>query len=138
MRVSWLVSGWGQSLPKDFDVSLPETWAIISSKDKVLNIVAAAKGSLGEVSIQGTKEETGWEFTAGIDLAASNLSRVYKPLAAFDDFVGLTDIVMILSSRAAPDFDFPDTDQAQAIPVSVHGTADGGVALAEPAVPVAR
>jgi L-aspartate oxidase len=34
--------------------------------------------------------------------------------------------------------DFPDTDQAQAIPVSVHGTADGGVALVEPAVPVAR
>ena len=98
-------------LPKDFDVSLPETWAIISRKDEVLNIVAAAKGSLGEVSIQGTKEEMGWEFTAGIDLAASNLSRVYKPLAAFDDFVGLTDIVMILSSRAAPDFDFPDTDQ---------------------------
>ena len=34
--------------------------------------------------------------------------------------------------------DFPDTDPAQAIPVSVHGTADGRVALAEPAVPVAR
>jgi L-aspartate oxidase len=34
--------------------------------------------------------------------------------------------------------DFPDTDPAQAIPVSVHGTADGGVALVEPAVPVAR
>jgi len=100
-------------LPSSFDVSLPETWAIISSKDKILNIIAAAKGSLGEVSIQGTKEETGWEFTAGIDLAASNFSSisVLKPLAAFDDFVGLTDIVMILSSRAAPEFDFPDTDQ---------------------------
>ena len=34
--------------------------------------------------------------------------------------------------------DFPDTDPAQAVPVSVHGTADGGVAIAEPAVPVAR
>jgi L-aspartate oxidase len=34
--------------------------------------------------------------------------------------------------------DFPDTDPAQAVSVSVHGTADGGVALAEPAVPVAR
>jgi L-aspartate oxidase len=34
--------------------------------------------------------------------------------------------------------DFPDTDPAQAVPVSVHGTADGGVALVEPAVPVAR
>jgi len=100
-------------LPANFDVSLPETWAIISSKDKILKIVAAAKGSLGEVSIQGTKEDTGWQFTAGIDLAASNFSSiaVLKPLAAFDDFVGLTDIVMILSSQAAPDFDFPDTDQ---------------------------
>jgi L-aspartate oxidase len=34
--------------------------------------------------------------------------------------------------------DFPDTDPAQAVPVSVHGTADGGVAIAEPAIPVAR
>ena len=32
--------------------------------------------------------------------------------------------------------DFPDTDPAQAFPVSVHGTADGRVALA--AIPVAR
>jgi L-aspartate oxidase len=38
--------------------------------------------------------------------------------------------------------DFPDTDPAQAVPVSVHGGADGSVALAEPvtalAVPAAR
>jgi L-aspartate oxidase len=34
--------------------------------------------------------------------------------------------------------DFPDTDPAQAVPVRVHGTADGRVGIAEPAVPVAR
>ena len=38
--------------------------------------------------------------------------------------------------------DFPDTDPAQAVPVSVHSAADGSVALAEPvtalAVPAAR
>jgi L-aspartate oxidase len=34
--------------------------------------------------------------------------------------------------------DFPDTDPAQAIPVNVHAHADGRIALAEPAVPVAR
>jgi L-aspartate oxidase len=34
--------------------------------------------------------------------------------------------------------DFPDTDPAQAVPVRMRGTADGRVAMAEPAVPVAR
>ena len=34
--------------------------------------------------------------------------------------------------------DFPDTDPAQAVPVRVHGTVDGRVAIVEPAVPVAR
>jgi L-aspartate oxidase len=34
--------------------------------------------------------------------------------------------------------DFPDTDPAQAVPVSVHAHADGRVALAESAVPVTR
>jgi L-aspartate oxidase len=34
--------------------------------------------------------------------------------------------------------DFPDTDAAQAVPESVHGTADGRVAVVEPAVPAAR
>ena len=34
--------------------------------------------------------------------------------------------------------DFPDTDPAQAVPVRVHGTTEGRVALAEPAVPVTR
>ncbi|MFN0143762.1 MAG: L-aspartate oxidase, partial [Mycobacterium sp.] len=34
--------------------------------------------------------------------------------------------------------DFPDTDPAQAVPVSVHAHADGRVTLAESAVPVAR
>jgi L-aspartate oxidase len=34
--------------------------------------------------------------------------------------------------------DFPDTDPAQADPVRVHGTADGRVAVVEPAVHVAR
>jgi L-aspartate oxidase len=34
--------------------------------------------------------------------------------------------------------DFPDTDPAQAVPVRAHGTADGRVAVVEPAVPVAR
>ena len=34
--------------------------------------------------------------------------------------------------------DFPDTDPVQAVPVSVHARADGRVALAESAVPVAR
>ena len=34
--------------------------------------------------------------------------------------------------------DFPDTDPAQAIPVSAHAHTDGHIALVEPAVPVAR
>jgi L-aspartate oxidase len=34
--------------------------------------------------------------------------------------------------------DFPDTDPAQAVPVSVHADADGRVVLAASAVPVAR
>ena len=34
--------------------------------------------------------------------------------------------------------DFPDTDAAQAVSVSMHGTADDRVTLVEPAVPVAR
>jgi L-aspartate oxidase len=34
--------------------------------------------------------------------------------------------------------DFPDTDAAQAVPESVYGTADGRVAVVEPAVPAAR
>ncbi len=102
-------------LPKGFDVALPETWVIISRSSGTLTIVAAAKGTLGEVAIQGTKDSSGWGVTAGIELAATNLSSfsALKPLAAFDDFVGLTDIMLVVSSVAAPSFDFPDTDQFQ-------------------------
>ena len=65
---------------------------------------------------------------------------------------GVEDVALTLSARAVAVAalartetrgchhrgDFPDTDPAQAVPVRVHGTDDGRVAVVEPAVPFAR
>lgn len=107
----------GLKLPQNFDVSLPETWGIIQSSGGQLTFTAAASGSIGEAIFQVTKG-TSWDAVAGLDLQIQKLADLpalkSSPVAAFDNFVGLTDIMMVLSSQALSDFNFPDVEQFNA------------------------
>jgi L-aspartate oxidase len=86
----------------------------------------------------------------GLDLLIGELDRaVPRTMVTRAD---VEDVALTMSARAVAAAalartetrgchhrgDFPDTDPAQAVPVSVHGGADGRVTLAEPAVPVTR
>jgi len=113
----------GLKLPQNFDVSLPKTWGIIEGSGGQLTFIAAASGSIGEVLFQAT-QGTSWNAVAGLDLQIQKLADLpalqSSPLAAFDNFVGLADIMMVLSSQALPDFNFPDVDQFNAPDVHLN------------------
>lgn len=102
-------------LPNKFDIQLPETWGIIQSSSGQVTFKAAALGSIGELLFQATRKATSWDAVAGLDLQISKLADLpalqSTPLPAFDSFVGLTDIMMVLSSEALSNFNFPEVHQ---------------------------
>ncbi len=112
----------GLKLPKNFDVSLPETWGIIQSSGGQLTFTAAASASIGEAIFQVTRVAS-WDAVAGLDLQIQKLADLpalqSSPLAAFDNFVGLTDIMMVVSSQTLSSFNFPDVEQFNA-PATAH------------------
>ena len=105
-------------LPKKFNVPLPETWGIAQRSGGELTFLAAAKGNVGQVLVNASKASSGWNAVAGLDLKVKKLADLPAlksiGLATFDDFVGLSDIMMVLSTQDLSTFDFPDVSQFNA------------------------
>jgi hypothetical protein len=59
-----------------------------------------------------------WQVAVGFQLYVANIATLPglrgSPLAVFDRFIGLRNIMMVISSYADPEFDFPDVTTFQA------------------------
>ncbi|HEY0378761.1 MAG TPA: hypothetical protein VGC87_17730 [Pyrinomonadaceae bacterium] len=101
----------GLELPAGFDVDIEEGSVMIERQGGGLafNLLAAV-GGLGTLAFTARKQEA-WGIAVGLDLNAGGLSSVpwLQPLAAFESFVGLEQLLVVISSLAQPDFQFPDS-----------------------------
>jgi hypothetical protein len=104
----------GLTMLAGFDVTMPETTVLIQRTGGELSLNAACKmGSAGTLCFVANQAPA-WEVAAGLWLNVPTIAAIPglhgSKLALFDQFVGLTDIVMIIASQANAHFDFPDLD----------------------------
>jgi hypothetical protein len=107
----------GLALPRGFDVVLPTSWIVVRRSGGSLSLQAAASSpGLGEFVFTAS-HAADWQVAAGFQLDVANLAALPglsgSPLAALDRFVGLSDLMMVLSSHDDADFDFPDLGSFQ-------------------------
>ncbi|MBV9248738.1 MAG: hypothetical protein JO227_05765, partial [Acetobacteraceae bacterium] len=101
-----------------FEVPMPTTLVVIKRSGKTFSLTAAsAIPNVGE-AVFIASHDTQWQAALGFRLDVSNLASLPglhgSTLAAFDNFVGLSNVMMVLSSYGDADFDFPELDSFQA------------------------
>jgi hypothetical protein len=102
------------SMLPGFDVTMPETTVLITRTGGAISVNAACKiNAIGTLCFVAS-EAPAWQVAAGAWLDVANIAAIPglhgSKLAMFDQFVGLTDIVMVIASQANAHFDFPDLD----------------------------
>jgi hypothetical protein len=112
----------GVTVPDGFDVVFSQSYILIE-EDAAGNLmfsVSAVVGGLGLVAFTFEKSG-GWGYATGIQLDTGGLANLpgLASLARFEDFVGLEEILMLVSSLDDPGFTFPDMARFNAEPV--HG-----------------
>ncbi len=104
------ICGASMPWPSGFDIDLDQSIVLIEEQGTNLSLnVAADVKDLGLFALTVQKQAT-WGFALGVDLQVSNLSALpgLSILAPFDAFIGLDALLLIFSSLAQPDFQFPD------------------------------
>lgn len=97
--------------PGDFDLSLDDTSVVISGQQGDLTFTAATDiAQAGLFTISVSRASGSWGFVAGVDLAAASLATTagLAALAAFEQFTGLDNLVLVVSTVTDPQFTFPD------------------------------
>jgi len=105
-------------LTPGFEVVLPTTSVLIKRTGSTLSLsVAAVITNIGEV-VFVAQYDTKWQVAVGFDLDVSQIAALPglsgSKLASLDSFIGLTDLMMVISSYDDADFDFPDLSSFQA------------------------
>ncbi|MDB4897562.1 MAG: hypothetical protein JWN15_3824, partial [Firmicutes bacterium] len=99
----------GIALPSGFDIDLKGTSVLIEKQAADLTFSAATIiDGMGLLAFTAEKQGQ-WGFAVGVDLPGG-LPTVpgVAALAAFDSFVGLEKLMLVVSSIAQPGFQFPD------------------------------
>ena len=99
----------GLTLPQGFDIDLKQSYVLIEKQDGGLTFSAATDvEGLGLLAFTAQKQGQ-WGFAVGVDLKGG-LSALpgLGVLAAFESFVGLDTLLLVLSSLDQPGFQFPD------------------------------
>ena len=102
-------------LPNGFDVILPRTWGLIEKTGNDLTFRAVGDmGQQGQLALI-VEKHVQWDAAVGLDLNVPGLAALpgFKgnPVAVFDSFVGLSDIMLVVSSMNESHFNFPDLSQ---------------------------
>lgn len=111
--LSSLVSALGLpfAVPIGFDLSLDDSSVLISGEQGDLTFTAATDiTQVGLFTITVSRASGTWGFVAGVDLAVAGLATTagLAALTAFEQFTGLDELVLVVSTVTDPQFTFPD------------------------------
>lgn len=112
----------GVQLPTGFDLDLKQAYALVQEQGSSFTFSAAALvDNVGLVALTAEKT-TGWGFAAGVQLGNGSVSSLpgFGPLSALASFVGLTELLVVVSSLDQLGFQFPDMAAFQAPPLNGH------------------
>lgn len=100
----------GLDLVPGFDITLAQSYVLITKQGNDLTFSAATDvENFGLLAF--TAERQGqWGFAVGMDVGGAGLSAIpgLEALAAFESFIGLEKIMLVVSSLDAAGFTFPD------------------------------
>jgi hypothetical protein len=123
----------GVTLPHGFDLTLTDTFLDIE-KDGSLTFSAATKVNNAMLLELEAVKDGSWGFAAGVQIGNGNPSSMpgFGPLAAIESFVGLGEVLLVLSSLTKPNFTFPglahfDTPTLSGSPLQLPSQASGVV-----------
>jgi hypothetical protein len=109
----------GIELPQTFDLKFEETWVVIEKQGSGLAFTAAT--SVNDVGLVAftAKKMPQWGFATGVDLNVPNLMAIpgLEALAPFQSFVGLDQLMLVVSSLEDPGFEFPSMANFNAPPL---------------------
>ena len=102
---------------RGFEVPMSSTSVLIKRSGGTLNLNAAAMiANIGEV-VFVAEYGSQWEVALGFRLDVATIAGLPglhgSPLAAFDNVIGLSDAMMVISSRDNTQFDFPELSSFQ-------------------------
>lgn len=106
----------GIELPSGFDITFAQTYVLIKKQGAGLVFTAASYiDQFGLVAFTAGKQGQ-WGFAAGIDLDVAGIAALpgLEALAAFDSFVGLEKVMLVVSTLSDPGFTFPSMTQFRA------------------------
>lgn len=111
--LSALVAAFGLpfAVPAGFDLSLDDSSVMISGEQGDLTFTAATDiTQVGLFTISVSRTSGTWGFVAGVDLAVASLATTagLAALTAFEQFTGLDDLALVVSTITDPQFTFPD------------------------------
>lgn len=116
----------GVPLPTGFDIKLDQAFVLIDEQDSNLTLSAAAVvESVGLVAFTAEKSGGQWGFAAGVQLGNGTMSSLpgFGALKAIENFVGLEELLVIVSSLDQTGFTFPAMSAFDAPPLSGHSIA---------------
>jgi hypothetical protein len=102
---------------RGFEVPMPSTSVLIKRSGNTLSLNAAAMiANIGE-AVFVAEYGSQWEVALGFRLDVATIAALPglhgSPLAAFDNVIGLSDAMMVISSRDNAQFDFPELSSFQ-------------------------
>ncbi|HET8774976.1 MAG TPA: hypothetical protein VFP80_14340 [Thermoanaerobaculia bacterium] len=112
----------GVPVPSGFDIDLGQAYALIEEENTAFTFSAAALvNSIGLVALTAQKT-TNWGFAAGVQLGNGSVSSMpgFGALSAIESFVGLEELMLVVSSLDDPGFSFPDMAAFDAPPLQGH------------------
>jgi hypothetical protein len=102
---------------RGFEVPMPSTSVLIKRSGGTLSLNAAAMiANIGE-AVFVAEYGSQWEVALGFRLDVATIAALPglhgSPLATFDNVIGLSDAMMVISSRDNAQFDFPELSNFQ-------------------------
>ncbi len=114
LRLSTLLAADSQRhVPNNFDVDLGTVVVVIRQAGNVLTLTAGASSpTIGEFALKAQQVLGKWGIAAGFEVKTAGIASLPgmkgSPLTSFDSFIGLQNLLMVMSSFDDPHFTFPD------------------------------
>lgn len=113
----------GVPMPAGFEIDLQQAYALIEEQNTAFTFSAAALVPGTGLFALTAEKSSAWGFAAGVQLGnGSSVSSMpgLGALAAFESFVGLEEVLIVVSSLDEPGFSFPDMAAFDAPPLAGH------------------
>ncbi len=111
-----LLSNIGLELPSGFDFTLKNSFVLIEESAGSLTFRAGTQVTDFGLLMFSVQKQSNWGFAFGMELSFEAMGHLpgLGILARFTEFVGLDDLLLVVSSIEVTDFHFPDTAQFDA------------------------